>query len=160
MLIEFFNVFLMDFFFLKGKIVIVIGGNSGLGQVFVMVLVKVGVNIFIFSFVKDNGEIKEMIEKQGVEVDFMQVDIIVEGVLQKIIVVCCECFGIVDILVNNVGICKLNKVLDFGCVDWDLMIDVNLIVVFELSYEVVKIMILQKSGKIINICLLFFYLGG
>lgn len=160
MSIEFFNVFSMDFFFLKGKIVIVIGGNSGLGQVFVMVLVKVGVNIFIFSFVKDNGEIKEMIEKQGVEVDFMQVDIIVEGVLQKIIVVCCECFGIVDILVNNVGICKLNKVLDFGCVDWDSMIDVNLIVVFELSYEVVKIMILQKSGKIINICLLFFYLGG
>lgn len=160
MLIEFFNVFLMDFFFLKGKIVIVIGGNSGLGQVFVMVLVKVGVNIFIFSFVKDNGEIKEMIEKQGVEVDFMQVGIIVEGALQKIIAVCCECFGIVDILVNNVGICKLNKVLDFGCVDWDLMIDVNLIVVFELSYEAVKIMILQKSGKIINICLLFFYLGG
>lgn len=31
MLIEFFNAFLMDFFFLKGKIVIVIGGNSGLG---------------------------------------------------------------------------------------------------------------------------------
>lgn len=160
MLIEFFNAFLMDFFFLKGKIVIVIGGNSGLGQVFVMALVKVGVNIFIFSFVKDNGEIKEMIEKQGVEVDFMQVGIIVEGASQKIIVVCCERFGIVDILVNNVGICKLNKVLDFGRVDWDSMIDVNLIVVFELSYEVVKIMISQKSGKIINICLLFFYLGG
>lgn len=40
-----------------------------------MALAKAGANIFIPSFVKDNGETKGMIEKQGVEVDFMQVDI-------------------------------------------------------------------------------------
>jgi NAD(P)-dependent dehydrogenase (short-subunit alcohol dehydrogenase family) len=61
----------------------------------------------------------------------------------------------VDILVNNAGICKLNKVLDFGRADWDPMIDVNLTAAFELSYEAAKIMIPQKSGKIINICSLF-----
>ena len=103
---------------------------------------------------------KEMIEKQGVEVDFMQVDITAEGAPQKIIAACCERFGTVDILVNNAGICKLNKVLDFGRADWDPMIDVNLTAAFELSYEAAKIMIPQKSGKIINICSLFSYLGG
>ena len=62
---------------------------------------------------------------------------------------------------NNAGICKLNKVLDFGRADWDPMIDVNLTAAFELSYEAAKIMIPQKkSGKIINICSLFSYLGG
>ena len=90
----------------------------------------------------------------------MQVDITAEGAPQKIIAACCERFGTVDILVNNAGICKLNKVLDFGRADWDPMIDVNLTAAFELSYEAAKIMIPQKSGKIINICSLFSYLGG
>ncbi len=151
---------LNGFFSLKGKTAIVTGGNSGLGQAFAMALAKAGANIFIPSFVKDNGETKEMIEKQGVEVDFMQVGITAEGAPQKIIAACCERFGTVDILVNNAGICKLNKVLDFGRADWDPMIDVNLTAAFELSYEAAKIMIPQKSGKIINICSLFSYLGG
>ena len=160
MSIESLNAFSMDFFSLKGKTAIVTGGNSGLGQSFAMALAKAGANVFIPSFVKDNGETKEMIEKQGVEVDFMQVDITAEGAPQKIIAACCERFGTVDILVNNAGICKLNKVLDFGRADWDPMIDVNLTAAFELSYEAAKIMIPQKSGKIINICSLFSYLGG
>lgn len=125
MSIESLNAFSMDFFSLKGKTAIVTGGNSGLGQAFAMALAKAGANVFIPSFVKDNGETKEMIEKQGVEVDFMQVDITAEGAPQKIIAACCERFGTVDILVNNAGICKLNKVLDFGRADWDPMIDVN-----------------------------------
>lgn len=119
MSIESLNAFSMDFFSLKGKTAIVTGGNSGLGQAFAMALAKAGANIFIPSFVKDNGETKEMIEKQGVEVDFMQVGITAEGAPQKIIAACCERFGTVDILVNNAGICKLNKVLDFGRADWD-----------------------------------------
>ncbi|EOA6887703.1 SDR family oxidoreductase [Shigella dysenteriae] len=160
MSIESLNAFSMVFFSLKGKTAIVTGGNSGLGQAFAMALAKAGANVFIPSFVKDNGETKEMIEKQGVEVDFMQVDITAEGAPQKIIAACCERFGTVDILVNNAGICKLNKVLDFGRADWDPMIDVNLTAAFELSYEAAKIMIPQKSGKIINICSLFSYLGG
>ena len=85
MSIESLNAFSMDFFSLKGKTAIVTGGNSGLGQAFAMALAKAGANVFIPSFVKDNGETKEMIEKQGVEVDFMQVDITAEGAPQKII---------------------------------------------------------------------------
>ena len=67
MSIESLNAFSMDFFSLKGKTAIVTGGNSGLGQAFAMALAKAGANIFIPSFVKDNGETKEMIEKQGIE---------------------------------------------------------------------------------------------
>ena len=160
MSIESLNAFSMNFFSLKGKTAIVTGGNSGLGQAFAMALAKAGANLFIPSFVKDNGETKEIIEKQGVEVEFMQVDITEKGAPQKIIAACCERFGTVDILVNNAGICKLNKVLDFGRADWDPMIDVNLTAAFELSYEAAKIMIPQNSGKIINICSLFSYLGG
>lgn len=80
MSIESLNAFSMDFLLpLKGKTAIVTGGNSGLGQAFAMALAKAGANLFIPSFVKDNGETKEMIEKQGVEVEFMQVDITAKG---------------------------------------------------------------------------------
>jgi NAD(P)-dependent dehydrogenase (short-subunit alcohol dehydrogenase family) len=79
MSIESLNAFSMNFFSLKGKTAIVTGGNSGLGQAFAMALAKAGANLFIPSFVKDNGETKEIIEKQGVEVEFMQVDITAKG---------------------------------------------------------------------------------
>ena len=83
-----------------------------------------------------------------------------KGPSKKIIDTCVETFGGIDILVNNAGICKLNSVLDFGRDDWDQMIAVNLTAAFELAHEAAKYMIPQKSGKIINICSLFSYLGG
>ncbi|ERK08942.1 2-deoxy-D-gluconate 3-dehydrogenase [Serratia fonticola AU-P3(3)] len=154
------NEFSLDFFSLKGKTAIVTGGNSGLGQAFAMALAKAGANLFIPSFIMDKGETREMIEQQGVKVEFMQVDITEKGAPARVIAQCLETFGSVDILVNNAGICKLNKVLDFGREDWDPMIDINLTAAFELSYEAAKIMIPKKQGKIINICSLFSYLGG
>jgi len=152
--------FSMDFFSLNGKTAIVTGGNSGLGQAFATALAKAGANIFIPSFLPDQTETRELIEKQGVNVDFMQVDITEKGAAKQVIDRCVEAFGGIDILVNNAGICKLNSVLDFGRKDWDPMIDINLTAPFELSHEAAKHMIPRKSGKIINICSLFSFLGG
>ena len=152
--------FSMDYFSLKGKTAIVTGGNSGLGQAFSTALAKAGANIFIPSVVIDNEETKKLIEGQGVKVEFMQVDLTEKGSPKKVVDQCVGIFGDIDILVNNAGICKLNPVLAFDRNDWDPMVDVNLTAVFELSYETAKIMIPKKSGKIINICSLFSYLGG
>ncbi|MGO4741802.1 SDR family oxidoreductase [Serratia quinivorans] len=154
------NAFSLDFFSLKGKTAIVTGGNSGLGQAFAVALAKAGANLFIPSFVMDQGQTREIIEQQGVRVEFMQVDITEKGAPARVIAQCLADFGSVDILVNNAGICKLNKVLDFGRGDWDPMIDINLTAAFEMSYEAAKVMIPNQQGKIINICSLFSYLGG
>ncbi len=154
------NDFSMDYFSLKGKTAIVTGGNSGLGQAFSTALAKAGANLFIPSVLDDNEETRELIESQGVKVEFMQVDLTENGSPGKVIEQCFRIFGDMDILVNNAGICKLNPVLAFDRKDWDPMIDVNLTAVFELSYEAAKIMIPKKRGKIINICSLFSYLGG
>lgn len=154
------NNFSMDYFSLKGKTAIVTGANRGLGQAFAVALAKAGANVFIAGISHDNAQTRELIELQGVEVEFMPTDITIDGMPQKIITACCHRFGTVDILVNNAGICKLNKVLRFGRSDWDPMIDVNLTSAFELSHEAAKIMIPQRSGKIINICSVFSYLGG
>ncbi|HWR39493.1 MAG TPA: SDR family oxidoreductase [Patescibacteria group bacterium] len=150
----------MDYFSLKGKNAIVTGGNTGLGQAFALALAKAGANLLIPSYVEDDGSTKRLIEKEGVQMEFMQVDITAAGAPRRIIDRCIEAFGQVDILVNSAGICKLAAVLEFGRSEWDPMLDVNLTAAFELSHEAAKRMIPQKSGKIINICSLFSFLGG
>ncbi|MCU6668510.1 SDR family oxidoreductase [Enterobacteriaceae bacterium H4N4] len=154
------NAFSMDFFSLKGKTAIVTGGNRGLGQAFAVAMAKAGANLFIAGISSENVRTRELIEAQGVEVEFLSVDIAAEGVPQQIINACCQHFGSLDILVNNAGICKLNKVERFGRDDWDPMINVNLTAAFELSHEAAKIMIPRRSGKIINVCSVFSSLGG
>lgn len=152
--------FSMDYFSLKGKNAIVTGGNSGLGQAFALALAKGGANLFIPSFMEDDGTTKTLIENEGVKMEFMKIDITEDWAPKKIIDGCVDAFGSVDILVNSAGICKLATVLEFGRNEWDPMIDVNLTAAFELSYEAAQRMIPQKSGKIINICSLFSFLGG
>ena len=152
--------FSMDFFSLKGKTAIVTGGNSGLGLAFSTALAKAGANLFIPSVVMDDGQARQIIEKQGNAVELIKKDIMEPGAPKQIMEACVKRFGTVDILINNAGICILNSVLEFDRKDWDPMIAVNLTAAFELSHEAAKIMIPRKSGKIINICSLFSYLGG
>lgn len=71
--------FTMDFFSLKGKTAIVTGGNSGLGLVFSTTLAKAGANLFIPSFIMDDGEAKQLIERQQVAVEFLEIDITEKG---------------------------------------------------------------------------------
>lgn len=152
--------FSMNFFSLKGKNAIVTGGNGGLGQAFSVALAKAGANVYVPSFIDDGGETKKMIEDCGQKMVFDKMDITQKGAPKLIIDNCIKAFGSVDILINSAGICKLNSVDKFGREDWDPMIDINLTAPFELSFEASKHMIKQKSGKIINICSLFSYLGG
>lgn len=152
--------FKMDYFSLKGKNAIVTGGNTGLGRAFALALAKAGANLYIPSFMEDDGTTKRLIENEGVKMEFLKIDITEKGAPKKIIDGCVAAFGSVDILVNSAGICKLATVLEFGREQWDPMIDVNLTAAFELSYEAAQKMIPQRSGKIINICSLFSFLGG
>jgi NAD(P)-dependent dehydrogenase (short-subunit alcohol dehydrogenase family) len=154
------NDFQMDFFSLKGKNAIVTGGNSGLGQAYALALAKAGANIFAAAYVDDDGTTKKLIEGAGVKYKFMLADVTGKGKCKEIVEGCVKEFGSVDIVVNCAGICKIADVLDFDRAEWDPMIAINLTAAFELSHEAIKYMIPQKSGKIINICSLFSFLGG
>lgn len=153
--------FSMDFFSLKGKNAIVTGGNTGLGQGFATALARAGANLFIPSIMEDDGTTRMLIENEGVKMEFMKIDITEEGAAQRIIEGCVNAFGSVDILVNSAGIC-INEpdVLKYGRSQWDKMIAINLTAAFDLSHEAAKFMIPQQSGKIINICSLYSFLGG
>ena len=152
--------FTMDFFSLKARNAVVTGGNTGLGRAFALALAKAGANLFIPSIMPDDGTTRKLIEAEGVGYAFMEVDIASPGSPQKIIKTCVDQMGSVDILVNSAGVSLLANVEDFGRPQWDKMMSVNLTAAFELSFEATKFMIPQKSGKIINICSLFSFLGG
>ena len=152
--------FSMDFFSVKGKSAVITGGNSGLGQAYALALAKAGANIFVPSIVDDGGETQQLVEAEGVSYKFMQADITEDGMPKKIIDTCVAEYGTIDILVNNAGISLLGDVLEFGRKPWDKMVAVNLTAAFELSHEAAKVMVPQRSGKIINVCSLFSFLGG
>jgi NAD(P)-dependent dehydrogenase (short-subunit alcohol dehydrogenase family) len=152
--------FAMEFFSLEGKNAIVTGGNTGLGQAFALALAKGGADIFVPSIVDDDGSTRELIEAEGVRYEFMKADITAAGAPKEIVDACIGRFGSLDILVNSAGICPLASVLDFGRPQWDATVAVNLTAAFEMGLEAAKHMIPRRSGKIINICSLFSYLGG
>ncbi|HAP75130.1 MAG TPA: oxidoreductase [Acidimicrobiaceae bacterium] len=152
--------FTTDFFRLDGKNAIVTGGNTGLGQAFALALAKGGANVFVPSIMEDDGSTREMIEAEGRRYEFMLADITADGVCADVIAECVARLGSVDILVNSAGICPLGEVLEFGRDKWDPTVAVNLTAAFEMSHEAAKVMIPQRSGKIINICSMFSFLGG
>jgi NAD(P)-dependent dehydrogenase (short-subunit alcohol dehydrogenase family) len=152
--------FSMELFSLRGKNAIVTGGNTGLGEAFTLALAKAGADVFVPSIIDDDGSTRELVEAEGRRYEFIKADITVAGAPEKIIGACDDALGSVDILVNSAGVCPVASVLDFGRAQWDATIAVNLTAAFEMSHEAAKRMIPQRSGKIINICSLFSYLGG
>jgi NAD(P)-dependent dehydrogenase (short-subunit alcohol dehydrogenase family) len=108
----------------------------------------------------DDGSTGPLVEAAGGRYGFLKADITKSGAPAEVIAACVDRLGSLDILVNSAGICPLAGVLDFGREQWDATVAVNLTAAFEMAYEAAKVMIPQRSGKIINICSLFSFLGG
>ena len=154
------NDFALSYFSLAGKNAIVTGGNTGLGHAFSLALAKGGANVFVPSLTDDDGSTRELVEGAGVRYEYMKADITEKGVPKTIIESCVEKLGSIDILINSAGICPMAEVLEFGRPQWDATVDVNLTAAFEMSFEAAQKMVPQRSGKIINICSMFSFLGG
>ncbi len=147
--------FSLDYFSLKGKNAIITGGNTGLGQAYTVALAKAGANVFVVTHGTNWEETKELLRDVEVETEFYQADLTDRGQLQRIVPACVEKFGSVDILVNNAGTIRRNSILEYKDDDWDEVLALNLDAVHLLSQAAAKVMVGQKSGKIINIASIF-----
>jgi NAD(P)-dependent dehydrogenase (short-subunit alcohol dehydrogenase family) len=152
--------FSMDYFSLRGRNAIVTGGTTGLGQAFAVALATAGANLYVPGLTEDDGTTAALVEAAGARMEFVKADVTATGEPRRIVDGCVDAFGSVDILVNSAGVCAVAPVEEFGRDRWDPMIAVNLTAAFELSHEAARRMIPQRSGKIINICSLFSFLGG
>ena len=152
--------FSLDLFSLVGRNALVTGGNTGLGRAFSVALAKAGADVFAVGLAEDDGTTRQLIEGAGRRLEFMQADITQPGIPAAVVNRCVEKLGSVDVLVNSAGIALLSDVEEFGRDQWDPMVSVNLTAAFELAHEASRVMIVQRSGKIINIASLFSFLGG
>ncbi len=139
---------------LEGKVVLVTGGNQGIGQTIALRLAQEGADIIVNyrSHPEAADETKVKIEQMGrkaiaVKADLSQIEEIhqlVESSLQQ--------FSQIDVLVNNAGLEKSADFSDITPDDYDRVMDVNLKGVFVTTQAVVKYLkASQRSGKIINI---------
>jgi 3-oxoacyl-[acyl-carrier protein] reductase len=138
---------------LKGKTALVTGASRGIGRTIALKLAECGANLVInyrSSVSAIEGVIKE-IEAYGVEVLAIQADVSDFNEAEKLVKASMEKFGSLDILVNNAGITKDGLVFRMKEEDFDSVINVNLKGAFNTIRHASKVMLKQKSGRIINI---------
>ena len=149
---------ILDQFSLKGKVAIVTGSNTGLGQGICRAYVEAGAKVAGVSL-RPSTETEEMLGSENfynIIADLSSVDVIPD-VIQKTL----ERYGRIDILVNNAGIIKRQDSIEFSEENWDSVINVNLKTVFFLTQAVAGQYIKQGTGgKIINIASMLSYQGG
>lgn len=154
------NSFSMDFFSLKGKVAIVTGGNTGLGQAYVVALAKAGADLFVVTYDRTWDETRAMVEAEGRRVEFFQADLTDRAQVTNAVEECVKVYGKIDILVNNAGTIRRAPLLEYKDEDWDAVMAINLDSVYHLSQDVAKVMVAQGSGKIINIASMLSFQGG
>ncbi len=148
---------ILDKFSLKGKVAIVTGSNTGLGQGICRAYVEAGAKVAGVSR-RPSDETAAMLGDNFYNVI---ADLGSTQVIPRVIDETVAEFGRVDILVNNAGIIKRQDSIDFSEENWDTVMNVNLKTVFFLIQAVGKQFIKQHSGgKIINIASMLSYQGG
>lgn len=148
---------ILDKFKLKGKVAIVTGSDTGLGQGISIALAEAGANVYGISVVPSD-KTKELIG-EGFEYDVE--NLITLEPIKRIVENCVKKFGKVDILFNNAGIIKRQDAIEFSEANWDDVLNINLKSLFFLSQEAAKQMVKQNSGgKIINTASMLSYQGG
>lgn len=142
----------MDLFDLTGKTALITGGGRGLGAQIAEGFAEAGANIVLCSRkVEACQETAERLAKLGVKTLALSCDISKPEDVHKVVEATVKEFGSIDILVNNSGATWGAPAEEMPLEAWNKVIDVNVTGTFLMSQAAGRIMIEQKSGKIINI---------
>jgi 2-deoxy-D-gluconate 3-dehydrogenase len=151
---------MLDKFNLKGKVAIVTGSSTGLGQGMIIGLAEAGADITGVDYV-DAKETKEMVEKIGRKFLEVKANLLTTEPIENIIDQTVKEYGKVDILINNAGIIRREDAIDFTKKNWDDVMSINTKTLFFFSQAVARQFIKQKTGgKIINVASMLSFQGG
>ena len=150
----------MNPFDLTGKVALVTGANTGLGQGMALALASAGADIVLIGRSEPTETVSKIAEI-GVKSHSILTDLGNSDNVADLVSEAVSAFGRVDILVNNAGIIKRNEAIDFTPNEWDAVMDVNLRTLFFLSQAFARHVVAEKkSGKIINIASMLTFQGG
>lgn len=144
------------------KVIIVTGASKGIGREIAKILSQDG-NIVIANYNKSEDkaiQLKNEMKQLGFEIDIFKCDVSKREEVKAMINFVITKYGKVDVLINNAGVDAEKMFVDITDEDWDYIMKNNLYSVFCCTQEVIRYMINQKSGSIINISSIYGTSGG
>ncbi len=138
---------------LRERVAIITGASRGIGRSTALALASEGASVVVnyASSSTAADEVVKTITDAGGNAIALQADVSKLDQVDTLISKTLEKFGRVDVLVNNAGITRDTLLLRMKPEDWQAVIDLNLTGVFLCTRAVSKVMLKQKSGRIINI---------
>ncbi|MAZ55108.1 MAG: 3-oxoacyl-[acyl-carrier-protein] reductase [Flavobacteriales bacterium] len=137
---------------LEGKTAIITGSSRGIGKGIALTFAKQGANI-AFTYLSSDKKaqaLEEELSAFGIKAKGFKSDASKYKAAYELSEKVIENFGSIDVLVNNAGITKDNLLMRMSEEDFDLVIEVNMKSIFNLTKAVLKPMLKQRSGSIIN----------
>ncbi len=138
---------------LADQVAIITGSSRGIGKATAMALATEGAKVVV-NYAQSSSAAEAVvseIEGMGGEALALKADVSKADEVDAMIAATMEKFGRIDVLVNNAGITRDTLLLRMKPEDWQAVIDLNLTGVFLCTRAVSKIMLKQRSGRIINI---------
>lgn len=140
---------------------IVTGGGAGIGRAIALAMAQEGADVAVWDVNEPLAEeVSTMIRQIGQKSTSFRVDVSMAQEVHAAVQRVGEVLGRIDILVNNAGICQVTPVDQIEEKDWDRIFAVNVKGVFLCSRAIMKIMMKQRRGKIINLGSVAGKLGG
>ena len=138
---------------MEGKIAIVTGGSRGIGRAISEELAKRGANIIVADIQEELAKTtaQEITDSTGRESIGVYVDVVDLESAKSMVDHVKDQYGHVDILINNAGVTRDNLIMRMSEEDWDMVLNVNLKGAFSCSKAVIRPMMKQRFGRIINI---------
>lgn len=146
-------------FDLSGRIAIVTGANTGIGQGIAVALAEAGATIVAVGR-SSMDETEALVRQADVKFHAIAADLGSIDPVKPIVAETLGTFGNIDILVNNAGIVRRADAIDFTEEDWDAVMNINLKTAFFLTQAVAHHMLEKGRGKIINIASMLSFQGG
>jgi 3-oxoacyl-[acyl-carrier protein] reductase len=136
---------------LKGKVALVTGGARGIGKSIVLEMARQGCDLVVSDIDLDGATatVKE-VAAIGRKAIPLKIDVSSPEDVENMVKSAVEVFGKIDILVNNAGITRDALLIRMSESDWDHVLDINLKGAFLCTKSVLRLMMRQRSGKIIN----------
>lgn len=138
---------------LKNKVAVITGAAQGIGRAIATTLAQQGANVVVSDIQLEKAETtaKEIMAETGQKVIAVHADVVDSASVKAMIDRTIDEFERIDILVNNAGTTRDGLIMRMKEVDWDLVININLKGTFNCSKAVVRPMMKQHYGRIVNI---------
>ena len=146
-------------FNLAGKVAVVTGANTGIGQAIALALASAGADVACVGRTPAQDTVKRA-RALGRRAEVISADLSTIEPVGRVVEETIAKLGGLDILINNAGTIRRADAVDFTEEDWDAVVDTNLKSVFFLSQAAGRHMIANGGGKIINIASMLTFQGG